>query len=47
MELKKKWGKSYKPVRKFVLWGWDDNENPSIVVLFGFHNFKTSIRITN
>ncbi len=31
----------FNPIRKIFLWGLDDNNNPSFLVLYGKHNFKT------
>jgi len=39
-KILRRWGKEKPPVRKFVLWGWDHNNNPSFLILFGIHEFK-------
>ncbi|MHA1294540.1 MAG: hypothetical protein ACTSQJ_18015, partial [Promethearchaeota archaeon] len=36
----RRWGKRDRPVRKLILWGWDDRNNPSFLMLFGFHEFE-------
>lgn len=35
------WKKDYNPLRQIVLWGWDDNDNPSFLILYGRHQFKS------
>ncbi|MFX1237537.1 MAG: hypothetical protein ACFE8P_07435, partial [Promethearchaeota archaeon] len=35
----KKWGKEHKPWRRMVFWGWDDNNNPSFVIIYGKHEY--------
>ncbi len=37
--IKKRWNKYENPWRRFILWGWDDKNNPSYVILFGIHDF--------
>lgn len=33
------WNKPYRPLRRIVLWGWDSNNNPSFLILYGKHEF--------
>ena len=45
--IRRRWGKRTKPVRKLVLWGWNDSNNPCFLILLGFHDFKGEhIKIT-
>lgn len=37
---KKVWYKDYNPLRQIILWGWDENNNPSFLILYGRHMFK-------
>ncbi|MBN1802203.1 MAG: hypothetical protein JW891_11890 [Candidatus Lokiarchaeota archaeon] len=40
MELiKKRWKKYENPWRRFILWGWDEKNNPSYIILYGKHDF--------
>lgn len=39
---KRLWKKNYKPQRQILLWGWDENNNPSFLVLYGVHEFNCS-----
>ncbi|MBC8060544.1 MAG: hypothetical protein H7Y18_07750 [Clostridiaceae bacterium] len=34
------WKKGYAPLRNVVLWGWDENNNPSFLILYGRHQFR-------
>ena len=36
------WKKDYNPLRSIVLWGWDNNNNPSFLILYGKHEFKNT-----
>lgn len=36
------WKKNYNPFRHILLWGWDDHDNPSFVILYGNHEFESS-----
>lgn len=36
------WKKEYNPLRQIVLWGWDDKHNPSFLILYGRHQFKSN-----
>ncbi|MCM1989972.1 hypothetical protein [Oceanirhabdus seepicola] len=38
----KTWKKDYNPLRHIVLWGWDDNDNPSFVIFYGKHEFEST-----
>lgn len=38
--LSRRWKKDYEPWRKLILWGWDDDGNPSYVILYGKHKFS-------
>ncbi|AOR23679.1 hypothetical protein [Clostridium taeniosporum] len=38
----KTWKKEYNPFRSIVLWGWDNNNNPSFLILYGKHEFKST-----
>ncbi|KNY28176.1 TerD family protein [Pseudobacteroides cellulosolvens] len=40
LNLKKTWDKKVQPLRHLVLWGWDEDQNPSFLVLYGEHEFK-------
>ncbi|WP_252254065.1 hypothetical protein [Clostridium sp. ZBS12] len=40
--LNRLWKKDYNPLRSIVLWGWDDNNNPSFLMLYGKHEFKNT-----
>ena len=35
----KRWNKGYNPTRKVILWGWDNENNPSFLILYGKHEF--------
>lgn len=39
MSLKKIWHKAVEPYRRLVLWGWDNDNNPSFLMLYGKHEF--------
>ncbi|MDP4181062.1 MAG: hypothetical protein Q8942_08220, partial [Bacillota bacterium] len=44
---KRYWKKEYNPLRQILIWGWDENNNPSFMVLYGLHEFeqrKNSLR---
>lgn len=36
----RRWGRRNRPVRNLILWGWDERNNPSFLILFGFHEFE-------
>ncbi|MCX7749577.1 MAG: hypothetical protein N2645_22180 [Clostridia bacterium] len=36
------WKKDFNPLRRIVLWGWDDSQNPSFLILYGRHPFKNN-----
>ncbi|GAA0076486.1 hypothetical protein UT300005_08640 [Clostridium sp. CTA-5] len=38
----KTWKKEYNPLRSIVLWGWDSDNNPSFLILYGKHEFKST-----
>ncbi len=40
MSLKKIWHKAIEPYRRLVLWGWDNDNNPSFLMLYGKHGFQ-------
>lgn len=40
VNFKKTWDRKGEPLRHIVLWGWDENRNPSFLVLYGKHEFK-------
>lgn len=39
---KRIWKKDYNPLRSTILWGYDDNNNPSFLILYGEHKFKNT-----
>ncbi|SFC13508.1 hypothetical protein [Clostridium uliginosum] len=39
---KRIWKKDYNPLRSIVLWGYDSNDNPSFLILYGEHEFKST-----
>ena len=39
---RKQWNKPYLPIRNLILWGWDNNHNPSFLVLYGEHQYETT-----
>jgi hypothetical protein len=39
--LENVWKKEYNPLRQVLLWGWDEENNPSFLILYGKHEFKT------
>lgn len=38
----KNWKKDYNPLRSVVLWGYDEEDNPSFLILYGEHKFKST-----
>lgn len=40
LTFKKTWDRKVEPLRHLVLWGWDENQNPAFLVLYGEHEFK-------
>jgi 3-methyladenine DNA glycosylase AlkC len=38
----KTWKKDYNPLRHIVLWGWDDNDNPSFIIFYGEHESEST-----
>lgn len=41
-EKKRVWKKEYNPLRSIVLWGYDENNNPSFLILYGKHEYKST-----
>ncbi|MDS0524727.1 hypothetical protein NNC19_03480 [Clostridium sp. SHJSY1] len=41
-ERKRIWKKEYNPFRNVILWGYDENNNPSFLILYGEHQYKSS-----
>lgn len=39
-KAKRIYNKDFCPMRKLFLWGWDNENNPSFIVLYGLHEFK-------
>ena len=39
---KRVWKKDYNPLRNVILWGYDKENNPSFVILYGEHKFKSN-----
>lgn len=37
------WKKECNPLRKLILWGYDDKNNPSFLILYGKHEFKENL----
>lgn len=37
---KRVWKKEYNPLRSTILWGYDNSNNPSFLILYGEHKFK-------
>ncbi|MDP4090179.1 MAG: hypothetical protein Q8930_13030, partial [Bacillota bacterium] len=35
------WKKDNEPLRQIVLWGWDENNNPGFLILYGTQHFKS------
>ncbi|MDP4091574.1 MAG: hypothetical protein Q8930_20205, partial [Bacillota bacterium] len=35
------WKKNNEPLRQIVLWGWDENNNPGFLILYGTQHFKS------
>lgn len=43
LKVKKKvWKKDYNPLRNVILWGYDKENNPSFIILYGEHKFKST-----
>lgn len=38
--LKRIWKKRWNPYRSFVLWGWNEQKEPSFLILYGIHQFQ-------
>lgn len=38
--VKRIWNKGYMPLRKIVIWGYDDSNQPSLAILYGRQNFN-------
>ena len=36
------WKKDYNPLRSVILWGYDNSNNPSFLILYGEHKFKNN-----
>ena len=42
-KMKKRiWKKEYNPLRSTILWGYDNDNNPSFLILYGKHKFKST-----
>ena len=44
----RRWGKEKPPNRKFTIWGFDKENNPCLMILFGIHELENkNVSITN